>query len=136
MTSGQQAIGSEAKVLFGRYGRGQFLRDAETLGVNPALAFSHVALRRRRDGLLLVHHPDRGGDPTKAAEINGIYERMVKWLEGDGSRWRAAEQMAAPIEASPKIVPSLRERTAKISAFALAAIAAYAAFRRGGGKRP
>lgn len=121
--------------MFGRYGRGQFLKDAQRLGINAASAFSHAALRRRRDRLLLVHHPDRGGDQTKAAEINAIYERMLKWLDGDGSRWRAAEGTDAPRGASLRIASRLRERTAKVGAVALAAVAAYAAFRRGGGTR-
>ena len=120
-------------MLFGRYGRAQFLRDAQRLGITPASAFSRAALRRRRDRLLFVHHPDRGGDPNKAAEVNAIYERMLNWLGGDSSRWRAAQQADSPIGASTKMVPS--SRAARIGAFAFAAAADYAAFRRGGGKR-
>jgi len=119
-------------LLFGRYGRAQFLRDAQRLGINPASAFSHAALRRRRDRLLLVHHPDRGGDPTKAAEINAIYKRMLKWLDGDGSRWSDAQLTDTPIGGGPQIISRLRANTGKLGALALAAAATYAAFRRAG----
>lgn len=128
-------IGSEAELLFGRYGRGQFFRDAQRLGINPASAFSRAALRRRRDRLLLIHHPDRGGEKAKAAEINAIYERMLKWLDGQGARWRQAKPRDAPMVGKVIDVSSPGARTAKLGALALAAVAAYAAFRRGGGKR-
>jgi hypothetical protein len=81
--------------------------------------------------LLLVHHPDRGGDPAKAAEINAIYERMLKWLDGNGSRWRDVQLTDTPIGGNPKIISRLRANTGKFGALALAAAATYAAFRRG-----
>jgi hypothetical protein len=94
-----------------------------------------VGLRRRRDRLLLAHHPDRGGDSNKAAEINAIYERMVNWLDGDGAKWREAQQTKTLRMAAPKIVSQLQARSAKLGAFALAIVAAYAALR-GGGRKP
>ncbi len=64
-----------------RYGRAQFLRDAIALGLPVRQAFSRTALRRRRDLLMRLHHPDRGGSDDRAREINEIYARMVRWLD-------------------------------------------------------
>jgi hypothetical protein len=65
-----------------RYGRAQFLRDALALGLPVRQAFSRTALRRQRDVLMRLHHPDRGGSDDRAREINEIYARMIRWLDG------------------------------------------------------
>ncbi len=122
------------RLLFGRYGKAQFLRDAQRLGLGPKSAFSHAALRRRRDRLLLVHHPDRGGDPHKAAEINATYERMLTWLDAEGPKGSEAQQTNTSSGVLSKFASRLGGPTAKLGALALAAVAVYGAFRRGGGK--
>ena len=76
-----------------RYGRAQFLRDALALGLPVRQAFSRTALRRQRDVLMRLHHPDRGGSDDRAREINEIYARMIRWLDG---RNRAPGQRQAP----------------------------------------
>jgi len=76
-----------------RYGRAQFLRDASCLGLPTHLAFSRMALRRQRDCLIRVHHPDCGGSKDKAREINEIYARMVKWRD---SRYQPGEPINDP----------------------------------------
>ena len=77
-----------------RYGRAQFLRDALALGLPVRQAFSRTALRRQRDLLMRLHHPDRGGSDDRAREINEIYARMIKWLD---ERNRPPSQQPAPV---------------------------------------
>ena len=48
----------------------------EVLGVPPDATAARIKARRRE--LLEKHHPDKGGDPAQAAEINGAYDRAVR----------------------------------------------------------
>lgn len=63
------------------YGRAQFLSDVAWMGMVPDQAFSRTGLRRQRDQLMNVHHPDRGGCEEMAARINVTYARMNFWLD-------------------------------------------------------
>jgi hypothetical protein len=63
------------------YGRAQFLGDAAWLGLGRDEAFSRTDLRRQRDRLMHIHHPDRGGSAAMAAQINMTYSRMITWLD-------------------------------------------------------
>ena len=117
-----------------RYGRAQFLRDAARLGMSRETALSRSELRRRRDRLMNVHHPDRGGDARKAARINAIYARMLAWLEARDAR-------SADLDGAPEFQPKTkRSRNAALSerlnagasrvwGLALVAVATYAALR-------
>jgi hypothetical protein len=113
------------------------------MGLPPEAAFSRVELRRRRDQLMIHHHPDLGGDVKKAARINATYGRMIDWLD-DRSARRAQRKTAQAQAASASAEPGGAYRTglaaafhagaAQIGAVALVALAAYAAFR--GPKKP
>lgn len=48
----------------------------EILGVSPEATAAQIKARRRE--LLEKHHPDKGGDPGQAAEINEAYDRAVR----------------------------------------------------------
>jgi hypothetical protein len=122
-----------------RYRRAQFVKDAAWMGLEPDAAFSRVELRRRRDRLMIHHHPDLGGDAKKAARINATYARMMEWL--DKSSARDAERKAkdaAFAETNSAFRSSLSAAfhagATQIAAFALVALATYAAFR--GNKKP
>jgi hypothetical protein len=112
-----------------RYGRAQFLKDAAWMGLSPESAFSRAELRRRRDRLMSVHHPDRGGDGDKAARINAIYGRMTLWLD----RNKGAELEIDPPETPNVVTSSLKAMfsagAAQIGVVALVAVAALTAFR-------
>ena len=120
-----------------RYGRSQFLKDAASLGLSRDTAVSRAELRRRRDRLIVVHHPDHGGDAGKAAEINTVYARMIEWL--DERRARAAEardlRQARPRETGTRgstLSEGLNAGAAKLVGLAIVAAATYATLR---GKR-
>lgn len=106
-----------------RYGRAQYLRDAAWLGVPAERAFSRDLLRRRRDRLMRIHHPDRGGAADKAAEINLVYGRMIAWLDAGG---QAENALAARLKSA------LASGAGQIGAAAMvvAAVAAGLAARR------
>jgi hypothetical protein len=53
--------------------------DYETLQIVP-WAFFEVAQAAHR-ALILLHHPDRGGDPAKAAAINAAWRRVKETFE-------------------------------------------------------
>jgi hypothetical protein len=123
-----------------RYGRAQFLKDATWLGLAPDSAFSRADLRRRRDRLMNIHHPDRGGDAEKAARINATYTRMTEWLDSRSARdsdkggsGAASESAAGEIYKS-SLSAALHAGAAQICAVALVALATYAAFR--GNRKP
>jgi hypothetical protein len=63
------------------YGRAQFLSDVAWMGLDREDAFSRANLRRQRDRLMHIHHPDRGGSEAMAARINVTYGRMLGWLD-------------------------------------------------------
>ncbi|WP_374546505.1 hypothetical protein [Rhodoblastus sp.] len=126
-----------------RYGRAQFIKDATWLGLAPDAAFSRTELRRRRDRLMNIHHPDRGGDAAKAARINAIYARMTAWLDSRG----AVESERRGPNVSPAAEPggqggvfksglsaAFHAGAAQICAVAMVALATYAAFR--GNRKP
>jgi DnaJ-class molecular chaperone len=48
----------------------------EILGVSPSATAVEIKARRRE--LLERHHPDKGGDPAQAAEVNAAYDQAVK----------------------------------------------------------
>ncbi len=62
------------------YGSIQFLKDAAWFGLSARDAFSREKLRRQRDRLMSIHHPDRGGNVEIASRINSTYDSMVEWL--------------------------------------------------------
>jgi hypothetical protein len=108
------------------------------MGLPPEIPLSRLELRRRRDRLMIVHHPDRGGDAKKAARINATYARMVDWLD----RRPAGEAEGKAPEASAATVPAdmggvyksslkavFHAGAAQFCAVALVALATYAAFR-------
>ncbi len=64
-----------------RYGRAQFFSDVAWMGLDREQAFSRTELRRQRDQLMHIHHPDRGGSEAMAARINVTYARMLDWLD-------------------------------------------------------
>jgi hypothetical protein len=111
------------------------------MGLPPEAAFSRVELRRRRDQLMIHHHPDLGGDVKKAARINATYRRMMDWLD-DRSARRAesknAETKAATAEPGgvyrSGLAAAFHAGAAQIGAVALVALATYAALR--GPKKP
>lgn len=72
-----------------RYRRSDFLIDAEWLGLDARAALSEPELRRRRDELMNLHHPDRGGSVETASRINETYARMSKWLRRRKERTEA-----------------------------------------------
>lgn len=122
-----------------RYGRAQFLRDAIWMGLPLEDAFSRAELRARRDHLMNVHHPDRGGDAANAARINATYARMIAWLDRrSASEAKRKNARAAIAEAAPEEGAGLYRQTlsaafqagaAQICAVALVALATYAALR-------
>ena len=63
------------------YSRAQFVSDAAWMGLDLDQAFSRKNLRRQRDQLMYIHHPDRGGSEEMAACINLAYSRMLAWLD-------------------------------------------------------
>lgn len=91
------------------------------------LAFSRSELRRRRDQLMAIHHPDRGGDPVAAARLNETYARMTYWLERRDARAAAAQKHADETPALQGI--GFRARAAKLAGAALVALATLAAMR-------
>lgn len=118
-----------------RYGRAQFLKDAARLGLTPDVAFSHVELRRRRDRLMIVHHPDHGGDGRKAARINAIYGRMMAWLDARSTRMAEMKQprtTQATQTGGGRSTLSERLNVGAARVWGLAAVAAatYVALRR------
>lgn len=48
----------------------------EVLGVSTSASATEIGIARRK--LLETHHPDRGGDPKKAAEINAAYDEGMR----------------------------------------------------------
>jgi hypothetical protein len=126
-----------------RYSRTQFLKDAAWLGLPPDAPISRVELRRRRDRLMGVHHPDRGGDAKKAARINATYARMVDWLDSRSAseveRKGAGAPSATDQAESGSVYKSglsaaFHAGATYFAAAALIALATYAAFR--GNKKP
>lgn len=114
-----------------RYGRAQFIRDAIWLGVPPEDAFSRAELRRRRDRLMNVHHPDRGGDAKTAARINATYARMTVWLERRDRRnpEPGGEGTADASVYKSSVAAAFHAGAAQFCAAALIALATMAAFR-------
>jgi len=114
-----------------RYSRAQFIRDAAWLGVPLDAAFSRTELRRRRDHLMNIYHPDHGGDTDHAARLNATYTRMTEWL--DKRRFRTAERKIQENAATPDgiEVPSIYKSgiTTAFQAAALVALATLAAIR-------
>jgi hypothetical protein len=113
------------------------------MGLPPEIPLSRLELRRRRDRLMIVHHPDRGGDERKAARINATYARMVDWLDSrppgeaerkvpDGSSGAVPADMGGVYKSTLKA--AFHAGAAQFCAVALVALAAYAAFR--GNKKP
>jgi hypothetical protein len=125
-----------------RYSQTQFLKDAAWIGLPPDASFSRAELRRRRDRLMSVHHPDRGGDAEKAARINATYARMVDWLdsrsakevERKGSEASFATDRAETDVYKSSLAAAFHAGAAYFAAAALVAFATYAAFR--GNKKP
>ncbi len=117
-----------------RYGRAQFIKDAARLGLSRDAAFSRAELRRRRDRLMIVHHPDRGGDPRKAARINAIYARMLTWLDARSARLAETRHDArgTPPKKTGRVSAlsaGLNASAARVWGLALVAAATYAAIR-------
>lgn len=112
-----------------RYGRTQFLKDAAWMGLPPDAVFSRVELRRRRDRLMSVHHPDRGGDADKAARINAVYGRMTVWLDRNKSVESEPQSGEAPSVVTSSLKAMVSVGAAQIGVVALVAVAALAAFR-------
>jgi hypothetical protein len=118
------------------------LEDAAWLGVPEEAAFSRAELRRRRDQLMAVHHPDRGGDAADAARVNETYRRMVEWLDRREARALASkrpvpEAVAKSEAESPSasfLKKALRTGAAKVAGVAVVAVAAFVALR--GGRKP
>jgi hypothetical protein len=122
-----------------RYGRAQFLKDATWMGLQRDAAFSRVELRRRRDRLMNLHHPDRGGEAEIAARINATYTRMIAWLDSRSARdaERKGPETASTDDGGiykSSLSAALHAGAAQAYAFALVALAAYAVFR--GNKKP
>lgn len=113
------------------------------MGLPPEVPLSRIELRRRRDRLMIVHHPDRGGDAKKAARINATYARMVDRLDsrpaGEAER-RASEASAATVQTDAggvyksSLKAAFHAGAAQFCAVALVALATFAAFR--GNKKP
>jgi hypothetical protein len=122
--------------VFSRYRRTRFLEDAAWLGVPEEAAFSRAELRRRRDQLMAVHHPDRGGDAASAARVNETYKRMVEWLDRrEALASRRADLLATATPSSPPSLKSaLRTGAAKVAGAAVVAFSLFVALR-GGRKR-
>jgi hypothetical protein len=107
------------------------------MGLPPEAPLSRAELRRRRDRLMIVHHPDRGGDAKKAARINATYARMVDWLdsrpageaERNGPGASSATVQAADGVYKSSLKAALHAGAAQFCAVALVALATYAAFR-------
>lgn len=118
-----------------RYGRLQFLKDAEWLGLPPEFAYSRTELRRRRNRLMIAHHPDRGGSAETAARINETYARMAEWLDHRNARCVKAKNATASSPDAPAkekrifrsaLSAALHGGAAQIFAWALVAAATYA----------
>ncbi len=114
----------------GHYRRAQFLRDATWLGLSRDAALSRSELRRRRDQLMIVHHPDLGGDAETAAQINAVYARMSEWVD----KQPAARPRMYPLDRDGVGQPASTERvkdagSLRVWALALAAAATYAVLR-------
>jgi hypothetical protein len=121
------------------YGRTQFLRDAAWMGLVAQNAFSRSDLRRRRDYLMSIHHPDRGGSEHMAVHINEIYSRMMDWLDRRRQRRERLRKRQEYVPDQPagegsKLSPFLaafQNRAIRLSALALMAAVGYSSlFRR------
>jgi hypothetical protein len=121
-----------------RYGRAQFLRDAIWMGLPPEDAFSRAELRARRDRLMIIHHPDVGGDVEDAARINATYARMIAWLDNRSAGEAERKNAKVAADGAPEEDAGLYRQTlsaafhagaAQICAVALVALATYAALR-------
>jgi hypothetical protein len=120
-----------------RYGRSRFLKDAAWMGLDEEQAFSKTLLRQRRDQLMSMHHPDRGGSPEMATDINETYSRMVQWLRRRSDRRehvrRRQELNAEPAAAArpwrSPILAALRIGAVQVCATAVIAAIGYAAFK-------
>jgi hypothetical protein len=108
------------------------LEDAAWLGLPEEAAFSRAELRRRRDQLMAVHHPDHGGEAASAARVNETYKRMVEWL--DRRDVRAARQAELASRSAPSLKSALRAGAAKVAGAAVVAFSVFVALR--GGRKP
>jgi hypothetical protein len=110
------------------------------LGVPEELVFSRAELRHRRDQLMAVHHPDRGGEAASAARVNETYRRMVDWLDRREARhskrpFLGAEPRAGAGSLAPPFLKSrLGAGVAKVAGTAVVALAAFVALRGGRSK--
>jgi hypothetical protein len=109
--------------VFARYWRTHFLKDAQRLGLSDEAAFSRAELRRRRDQLMAVHHPDHGGDASMAAEVNETYKRMIEWLDKRQARSGGAPS-AAPVERMQDAAKRPRKKSKLVAGAARIASAA------------
>lgn len=112
-----------------RYRRADFLNDAEWLGLDAQEALSDAELRRRRDALMLVHHPDRGGSAEMAGRVNETYARMQGWLlrrriQAEERR-RRRRTIARPSQEEPTRSAGRSMLTAGVMTTALGAVAAW-----------
>jgi hypothetical protein len=111
------------------------LEDAVSLGVPEEAAFSKAELRRCRDKLMAVHHPDHGGDAATAARVNETYRRMIEWLEQRDVRASAptrpdgelAPEVIGP--PAPSLTTKIRANFTKVAGAAIVAVAAVVALR-------
>jgi hypothetical protein len=121
-----------------RYGRSRFLKDAAWMGLDQEQAFSKALLKQRRDQLMSVHHPDRGGSPDMARDINATYSRMLRWLQrrsdrrerARGRQQRNAEQATGERPWRSPLSAAFRTRARQAYAAAVIAVIGYAAFFR------
>ena len=68
-----------------------FFDEWNILGLHPSASIKEIKKRHRE--LSMIHHPDRGGDSSRMAEINQAKDFLLKWYSRFGPEEEEGEEM-------------------------------------------
>jgi len=79
-----------------------FFREWNILGLHPSASAKDIKKRHRE--LSMIHHPDRGGEPSKMAAINQAKDFLLKWYSRFAPEDEEGETMEKKINLDPEFM--------------------------------